>query len=58
MADTELMKVPIAARYRIEKGQIKHISSTYADITPDQFARFLLNKFGYDTVFKSGEETK
>ena len=41
-----MLSIPIKASYRIENGKAIRESATYADISADEMARFLIRGFG------------
>lgn len=52
MSDT--IRIPVTAYMEMRPDgnwEIVPENSTYHDIKPDDFARFLLSKFGKDTIF-------
>lgn len=48
----ETMKIPVKATYQIVDGEPVCIHQEFMEITPDQFARFLLHQFGRDAIFE------
>ncbi len=50
----ETMKIPVAAKYRIIDGEPVCVHQEFAEITPDEFARFLIRQFGHDAIFGGG----
>ena len=53
----DILHIPVkAAMIRHPNGSysIDPARSEYADISADDFARFLLHQFGHDAIFKEG----
>ena len=49
--------IPVAATYRVRDGQAFLLDAERVDVPADFVARFLLDRFGYDAIFKVEEET-
>lgn len=52
MKKDEMCKIPVEATYRVIDGEVVRVSAKYVDVPADVIARFLIQKFGLDTIFK------
>ena len=44
--------IPVEATYRAIDGEVVRVSAKYVDVPADVIARFLIQKFGIDAIFK------
>lgn len=44
----EMLHIPVRATYRVTDGMITQTAAEYADISADDFARFLLKGLGIE----------
>lgn len=44
--NVKMLRIPVKATYQIIDGKAVKVSAEYADISADEFARFLLRGFG------------
>jgi hypothetical protein len=54
MEENKNCRIPVRATYRIIDGEPVRVDAEYVDLPADAIARFLLQKFGVDAIFKEG----
>lgn len=52
MKKDEICKNPVEATYRVIDGEVVRVSAKYVDVPADVIARFLIQRFGLDAIFK------
>lgn len=52
--EDNICRIPVQATYRIVDGNPVRVDTKYADIPAEVIARFLLQKFGADAIFRGG----
>lgn len=54
--ENKTCRIPVKATYTLENGVMKRTAAEYKDIPADVIARFLIQKFGRDAIFKGVED--